>query len=60
MGMDINQIMELWRSLSPRLARGIPGQELSKDEQTGEKKSDKDSEDETANPIGNRHEEDDV
>jgi hypothetical protein len=58
--MDINQIMELWRGLSPRLARAIPGQELPKDEHTDEKKSDGDSEDKTVNPIESQHEEDDV
>lgn len=35
--MDINQIIELWRGLSPRLARAIPGKELPKDEHTDEK-----------------------
>jgi hypothetical protein len=36
--MDKNQIIELWRSLSPRLARAIPGEELRKDEDTDEEK----------------------
>jgi hypothetical protein len=36
--MDINQIIELWRGLSPRLARAIPGQELPNDEHIDEKK----------------------
>jgi len=35
--MDINQIVELWRGLSPHLARAILGQELPKDEHTDEK-----------------------
>jgi hypothetical protein len=60
MSMDINQIIELWRGLSPRLAKAIPGQELPKDEHTDEKKSDEDSEDKTVNPIESHHEEDDV
>jgi hypothetical protein len=60
MSMDINQIIELWRSLSPRLARAIPGQELPNDEHTDEKKSDEDSEDKTVDPIESHHEEDDV
>ena len=60
MSMDINQIIELWRGLSPRLARAIPGQELPKDEHTDEKKCDEDSEDKTVDPIGSHHEENDV
>jgi hypothetical protein len=60
MNMDINQIIELWRSLSPRLARAIPGQELPEDEHTDEKKSDEDSEDKAIDPIGSHHKEDDV
>jgi hypothetical protein len=58
--MDINQIIELWRSLSPRLARAIPDQELPNDEHTDEKKSDEDSEDKTVDPMESHHEEDDV
>jgi hypothetical protein len=60
MGMNINQIIELWRSLSPRLARAIPSRELPKNERTDEKKSDEDGADETVNPIESHHEEDDV
>jgi len=60
MSMDKNQIIELWRGLSPRLARGIPGQELPRDERIGEKKSDGDSEDKTVDPIESHHQEDDV
>jgi hypothetical protein len=60
MGMDINQIIDLWRGLSPHLARAIPGQELPKDEHTDEKKSDEHSEDKTVDPIESHHEEDDV
>jgi len=58
--MDINQIIELWRGLSPRLARAIPGQELPNDERTDEKKNDEDSEDKTVAPIESHHEKDDV
>jgi hypothetical protein len=60
MSMNINQIIELWRGLSPRLARAIPSRELPADERTDEKKSDEDSEDKTVDPIGSRHKEDDV
>jgi hypothetical protein len=60
MSMDINQIMELWRGLSPRLARAIHSKELPKDEHTDEKKSGEDSEDKTADPIEGHHEENDV
>jgi hypothetical protein len=60
MSMDINQIIELWRGLSPHLARAIPGQELPKDEHTDEKKRDEDSEHKTVDPIGSHHEKDDV
>jgi hypothetical protein len=60
MSMDINQIIELWRSLSPRLARPIPDQELPNDEHTDEQKRDEDSEDKTVDPIESHHEEDDV
>jgi hypothetical protein len=60
MGMNINQIIELWRSLSPRLVRAIPDQELPEDEHTDEKKNDEDSEDKTVDLIGSHHEEDDV
>jgi hypothetical protein len=48
--MDINQIIELWRGLSPRLARAIPGQGLPKDEHINEKKSDEDGENKTVDP----------
>jgi hypothetical protein len=60
MSMDINQIIELWRGLSPRLARAVPDQELPEDEHTDEKKNDEDSEDKTVNPIESHHEEDDI
>jgi len=60
MSMDINQIIELWRGLSPRLARAIPGKELPKDEHTDGKKRDENSEDKTVDPIGSHHKEDDV
>ena len=60
MSMDINQIIELWRGLSPRLAKAIPDKELPKGEHIDEKKSDEDSEDKTVDPIGSHHEEDDV
>lgn len=58
--MDINQIIELWGSLSPRLTKAISDQELPKDEHTDEKKSGEDSEDKTVDPIGSHHEENDV
>jgi hypothetical protein len=58
--MDINQIIELWRGLSPRLAKAVPDQELAEDEHTDEEKNGEDSEDKTVDPIGSHHEEDDV
>jgi hypothetical protein len=58
--MDINQIIELWRGLSPRLAKAIPGQKLLKDEHTDEKRGDEDSEDKAIAPIESRREENDV
>ena len=58
--MNINQIIELWRSLSPRLAKAVPNQELPEDEHTDEKKSDEDSEDKTVDPIESHHDKDDV
>jgi hypothetical protein len=60
MSMNINQIIELWRSLSPRLAKAVPDQELVEGEHTDEKKSDGDSEDKTVNPVESRHEENDI
>jgi hypothetical protein len=60
MSMDINQIIELWRGLSPRLARAIRDQELPEDECTDEKKSDGDGEDKAVAPIESRRGEDDV
>jgi hypothetical protein len=60
MGMDINQIIALWRSLSPHLARAIPSQELPTDEHIDKKKSDEDSEDKTVDPIESHGEKDDV
>lgn len=58
--MDINQIIELWRGLSPRLAKASPGQELPKDERAETRKNDQDSEYRIVDPVGNHHEEDDV
>ncbi|HXZ94680.1 MAG TPA: hypothetical protein VEG28_02060 [Dehalococcoidia bacterium] len=58
--MNINQIIELWRGLSPHLARAIPDQELPEDEHTDGKKSDEDSEDKAVDLIGSYHKEDDV
>jgi hypothetical protein len=60
MNMDINQIIELWRGLSPHLARTIPGQELAKDKYAHEKNSAEDSEDKTVDPPVNHREENDV
>lgn len=57
MDMDINQITELWRGLSPRLAGAIPAPELPDDEHTDEEKNDEDSEDEKADPIETQYEE---
>jgi len=60
MGMNINQIIELWRGLSPRLARAIPDQELPEDEHSDEQKSNEDSEDKIVDLIESHHEEEDV
>jgi hypothetical protein len=60
MGMDINQIIELWRSLSPRLAKAAPDQELAEDEHIDKKKSDEDSKDKTVDPIESHDDKDDV
>jgi hypothetical protein len=57
-GMDINQIIELWRGLSPHLVGAIPDQELPKDERTEEENNDNDGngENKTVGPIGSHHE----
>jgi hypothetical protein len=60
MSMDINQIIELWRGLSPRLAKAVPDQEFAEDEHTDEKKSDEDGEDKAVALIESRREKDDV
>ena len=58
--MDINQIMELWRGLSPRLAGAFPDQKLPKDEHTNGERSDGDSEDKTVDPVESHHGKGDV
>ena len=58
--MDINQIIDLWRGLSPRLAKAVPDQKLPEGECTDEKKSDEDGENKTVDLIGSHHKEDDV
>jgi hypothetical protein len=58
--MDINQIIELWRSLSPRLAGAIPGKESPKGEYGREKKNDGRNEDKTVGSFESDHEEDGV
>jgi hypothetical protein len=58
--MEKNQIIELWRSLSPRLTRAIPRQELGKHEDTDEEKRYEDRKEETVDSVVNHHEEDDV
>jgi len=60
MSMDINQIIDLWRGLSPRLARAISGTELAKDEHPEEERRDGDSEDKTVDPTEGHHEQDDA
>jgi hypothetical protein len=60
MGMDINQMIELWRGLSPRLARTIPDQEIYKDEYTYGEESNGDSEDEAKGRIESHPEENPV
>lgn len=49
--MDKNQIIEVWSSLSPRPTRGILDEELPRDEYTGEKMSDRDSEYGGVDPV---------
>jgi len=56
--MDINQIIELWGSLSPRLARAIPNQKPIRADSTDEKRSDVDKKDETVDSIESRPEQD--
>jgi hypothetical protein len=58
--MDINQIIELWRGLSPRLAGAVPGQDLARDEHDHGKKTDGDRDDRRVGAVGNPHEEADV
>jgi hypothetical protein len=60
MSMDINQIMELWRGLSPRLAGAIPGKESPKAEYAREKKNDGRNEDKMVGCFESNHEEDGV
>jgi hypothetical protein len=60
MSMERNQIIELWRGLSPRLVKAVSVQELPEDEHTDEKRRDEDSEDKTVGPMGSHHEEDNV
>ena len=60
LSMDINQIMELWRSLSPRLAKAIPGEEPPRDERAERRNSDEDRQDKIVDPVENHQEEDDV
>ena len=60
MGMDISQIVDLWRGLSPRLARAVPGQELHKDDHADEKTSHGDGEGKTVDPIENHRDRGDV
>ena len=51
MSMTINQIIDLWRGLSPRLAKASPDQDLPEDEHTNEKKSDEDSRTKQLTPL---------
>ena len=55
--MDINQMIELWRGLSPRLARTIPDRELHKGGYTHGEERNGDSEDEAKDRIESHPEE---
>jgi hypothetical protein len=57
--MGKNEIIKLWRSLSPRLTRAVPGQEVRKDEGSCEEKGYEDRKEKTVESLGNHHEEDD-
>jgi hypothetical protein len=60
MGMNISQIVEVWRGLSPHLAKCIPGQELRKHGHADEKTSDENGEDGIVDPIESHHDRGDV
>jgi hypothetical protein len=53
--MDRNQIIELWRSLSPRLTTAIGRGERSKDEGPDEEKRYGDRKEETVESAENHH-----
>jgi hypothetical protein len=56
--MDKNQILELWRGLSPHLVKAMPGQELAQNGRVQEKKSNETNEDEASHPVESRREKD--
>jgi hypothetical protein len=58
--MDKNQMIQLWRSLSPRLTRAIRRQELRKNEDTDEEKRYGDRKEKTLESVESHHDEDDV
>jgi len=60
MSMDIYEITKLWRALSPRLARGISGQQLPEEGHTDEKESEGDTEERTNESIEGQDGDNDV
>ncbi len=60
MRMDINQIVELWRGLSPHLAGASHSKELPDSDHFDEERSDEDDDDKTAGLVDGLREEVDV
>lgn len=58
--MDKNQIIELWRGLSPHLVKAMSGQEPAEDGRAEEERSNETNEDKASHPVESRHEKDDV
>jgi hypothetical protein len=60
LSMDKNQVIELWRSLSPRLTRAIFNHELREKKHLNRKKTDGVDQDQMGDSIEDRPEESDV
>ncbi len=60
MGMDINQVIKLWRGLSPHLAGANHSKELPEGDHFDEERRGEDDEDKTAGPVERLHEKADV
>jgi len=58
--MDKNQIIELWRGLSPHLVKAMSGQKLAENGGAEEKKSNETNEDKASHPVESSHEKDNV